>query len=298
MKLSVVIIAKNAAATLARTLESVKFADEIVVVDMMSNDETKSIARKYTDKVFDTPDVGYVEPARNFSLDKASGEWVLIVDADEVIPDTLRDHLLLLIEANSDVACFSIARKNMIFGDWVQTAGWWPDYQPRLFRRGKVSWLDAIHSKPAIIGKSEKILDDAELAIEHHNYESLSQFVQRMDRYTRIATQTPAQKSQAELEHPIVVFRREFLQRLFALRGIDGGYRGTLLALLQGFSEVVQAAKFWEIQHNDAFGNKTKTLEELHELRAQLAYWVADEQLQTARGAQILVWKIRRKLRI
>ena len=169
MKLSVVITTKNAATTLERTLESVKFADEIVVVDMMSTDETVRIARKFTDNIFTTPDVGYVEPARNFSLSKARGEWILVVDADEVISETLRDYLLELLATDSDIASYSLARKNLIFGDWVQTAGWWPDYQPRLFRRGKVIWSDLLHSKPAIDGKSEKLPDKAELAIEHHN---------------------------------------------------------------------------------------------------------------------------------
>ncbi|MDA1079259.1 MAG: glycosyltransferase family 2 protein [bacterium] len=298
MKLSVVITAKNAAATLERTLKSVQFADEIVVVDMMSSDTTKQIALKFTDKVFFTPDVGYVEPARNFSLSKSSGDWILIVDADEVIPPALRDHLLQLLKVESDVSSYSIARKNIIFGEWVQTAGWWPDYQPRLFKRGKVLWSDTIHSKPTIDGTFEKLPATAELALEHHNYETLSEFVQRLDRYTSIATDVTTQKPGIDLEHPIVVFRREFLQRLFALRGIEGGYRGVLLALLQGFSEVVQTAKFWEVKQNNLFGAKTDSIKELHELRAQLAYWIADEELRSAQGLQVLVWRVRRKFRI
>jgi glycosyltransferase involved in cell wall biosynthesis len=81
--LSVVINTKNAAKTLPRTLQSVTFADEIVVVDMQSTDETKTLAAEVTDSIYDYDDVGYVEPARNFAISKASSEWIVIVDVDE-----------------------------------------------------------------------------------------------------------------------------------------------------------------------------------------------------------------------
>ncbi|OGJ16003.1 MAG: hypothetical protein A2632_01485 [Candidatus Pacebacteria bacterium RIFCSPHIGHO2_01_FULL_46_16] len=296
MKLSVVIIAKDAAQTLERTLKSVEFADEIVVVDMQSSDATQAIARRFTDKVFPIQDVGYVEPARNYSLSKARGEWVLMVDADEVIPAGLRDHLLALIKLDNPIACYSVARKNIIFGEWVQTAGWWPDYQPRLFLRGQVEWSDIIHSKPTITGPTKNVPAQAELAIEHHNYTSISQFIQRMDRYTSIATKDATAQEQST-GNLIAVFRREVLQRLFPLKGLDGGYRGTLLALLQGFSEVVQTAKLWEARQVETLEKKSETLASLEEFRTQLAYWIADERMQAVRGWQQLVWRIRRKLR-
>ncbi|NCN50950.1 MAG: glycosyltransferase family 2 protein [Candidatus Pacebacteria bacterium CG10_big_fil_rev_8_21_14_0_10_44_54] len=297
MKLSIVVTTKNAARTLERTLKSVRFADEIVVVDMMSSDETQLIARRFTDKVFTTADVGYVEPARNFSLSKAKGEWVLVVDADEVVSATLRDQILQVIELDSNVVCYAIARKNILFGKWVQTAGWWPDFQPRLFQRGCVEWSDAIHSKPKVTGESVHFPADEALAFEHYNYESISEFVSRMDLYTTIAAQNKVGRDTI-VEGPVDVFRREMLQRLFPLRGIDGGYRGLLLAFLQGFSEVVQAAKFWQLQRSEEIETKPETLLALAELRAQLAYWIADEQMRNSNGIAALTWRFRRKLRL
>jgi len=296
MKLSVVITTKNAAQTLERTLKSVTFADEIVVVDMKSSDETLVIASKYTDAVFSTPDVGYVEPARNFSISKAKGSWILLVDADEVIPATLRDCIIKTTQIESPVACYFIARKNIIFGEWVEKAGWWPDHQPRLFLRGHVAWADKIHSKPVITGEVQYLPAQEELAITHYNYQSISQYVRRMNRYTTIAAREFVE-NQSPTRGPIDVFRRELLQRLFPLQGIDGGYRGVLLSFLQGFSEVVQTAKSWEFQQKEVVGTKSENLQALNELRAQMAYWIADERVKESNGLSALIWRVRRRFR-
>ena len=183
---TVVINTKNAEKTLERTLKSVKDFETIIIVDMESSDKTVSIAKKDTNKVFSYKDVGYVEPARNFAIDKAPTEWVLIVDADEEVPTNLAKKVQELSQSTSDNVCYFVPRKNIIFGKWIQKTGWWPDFQPRFFKKDSVTWLDEVHSVPKIMGSSEYLPVDEDLALIHHNYESDSDYLVRLDRYTTI----------------------------------------------------------------------------------------------------------------
>src|SRR5690606_14218835 len=123
-----------------RTLKSVRFADEVVIVDMQSTDATLAIAQEVTDRIISVKDVGYVEPARNTALSKATGDWILLVDADEEVPETLRDYLFERMEQPDSAEAYYLPRKNIVFGTWYHYAGWWPDYQLRFFKRGTVTW--------------------------------------------------------------------------------------------------------------------------------------------------------------
>ncbi len=145
MKLSVVICTFNSEEKIAACLKSVAFADEIVVVDDGSSDETLDIVGKYTKKIFHHKSVGYVEPVRNFALEKATNEWILLLDADETVPDALAKKIIeLLPTLDESIVALFVPRKNIIFQKWVQHAGWWPDQQVRIFRKGKVVWQNKI----------------------------------------------------------------------------------------------------------------------------------------------------------
>lgn len=113
IKLSVVVNTKNSSTTLESTLKSASFADEIVIVDMHSSDNTKEIAKKYTNKIFDYQDVGFVEPARNFAIKKTTGDWIFILDADEEISDGLKKQIPSLITKNVDI--YDVPRKKYHF---------------------------------------------------------------------------------------------------------------------------------------------------------------------------------------
>jgi glycosyltransferase involved in cell wall biosynthesis len=146
--LSVVINTKNSSATLEKALGSVRsFADEIVVMDMQSTDNTLEIAKKYDCQVYSHKDVGYVEPARNAAIAKAKGEWIFILDADEEAPDKLKDLVSELSTTTTD--SYFVPRSNIIFGRAVNT-GWWPDYILRLFRKDHVTWSDELHAVPQV----------------------------------------------------------------------------------------------------------------------------------------------------
>ncbi|MBI4157482.1 glycosyltransferase family 2 protein, partial [Candidatus Woesebacteria bacterium] len=127
-KVSVVINTLNEEENLPTAIASVRdFADEMIVVDMESSDGTVSLAKKLGAKVYSHQKVGYVEPARNFALSKAKGDWIFILDADEVLPKTLQKKLLAIIQTSKN-DYFRIPRKNFIFGKWIKHSRWWPDY--------------------------------------------------------------------------------------------------------------------------------------------------------------------------
>src|SRR3989344_5665200 len=139
MKISAIINTLNEEKNIVDCLESLDWVDEIIVVDMDSADKTKDLSYKYTKNVFNHKRMGYVEPARNFAIRQAKGDWLLIIDADERIPKDLAAKLYQV--ALEDKYNFvRIPRKNIAFGEWLQHSRWWPDYNIRFFKKGQVEW--------------------------------------------------------------------------------------------------------------------------------------------------------------
>lgn len=240
--LSAVITAWNEEKDIARVISSVKkLADEIVVVvDEATTDRTAEIAKKLGAKIFTHPHTGVVEPMRNFSISKATGDWILLLDADEEIPAALAKKIKELVKEPS-VDYYRLPRKNIIFGKWITSDHWWPDYVYRLFRRGSVTWKDAVHSIPITSGEGKDVPAEEELSLVHHNYSTVSEYLEQIDRYTQIAL--PASFTPSDLvTKPI----GEFLSQYFARRGYTQGLHGVALAGLQMFSEFVRYLKLWE----------------------------------------------------
>lgn len=297
MKLSAVINTKNAAKTLDKCLNSVSFADEIIVVDMHSTDQTIKIAKKFTDKIFTHKDLGYADPARDWSINKASHNWVLVVDADEEVPVKLRSKIKDIIQQTETADVYLIPRKNIIFKEWIQSAGWWPDYQPRLFKKGHVSWQVGVHRMPDLEGDVEKLPLEEELALLHHNYQSVEQFINRLNRYTGLQAKENWQPEQISTVDLINHFRRELNQRLFALEGVKSQH-GTVLSFLQAMSQLVVLAKQWEILGFPSEEKPNQTTAALKQIQQDLAYWTADYYVKNSSGPAKLYWQIRRKLKI
>lgn len=246
MKLSVVLTVYNEEENIKTCLESVKWADEIIVVDDSSTDDTVSIAKKYTSKIYPHKSAGYVEPSRNFAISKATGDWILLLDADETIPNDLAKKIKEVINSEG-VDYVWIPRKNIIFGKWIQNQGWWPDYNVRLFKKGTVTWKDKIHSKPEINGEGIYIQPEEDLAILHQNYKSVSQFLKKLDKYTDVEAQEFIQdKKHFSKELLLSKPTEEFLTRMFAFKGYEDSYHGLLLSSLQAFSAQIVMAKVWE----------------------------------------------------
>ncbi len=248
-KISVVINTYNEEKNIRSALESVKWADEIVVCDMHSTDNTVEIAKKYKAKVVYHKLTHFVEPARNFAIKQASNSWVLVLDADEVISDNLRNELVKIISKENSYSYFELPRKNIIFGKWMKASMWWPDYNIRFFKNGHVTWNEEIHSNPSTIGMGTKLEEEEKFAIVHNNYTSVTQFVDRLNRYSTIQAQELFnKKTKFSYSDLLTKPLEEFLSRYFSKRGFEDGLHGLGLSLLQSFSFVVVYLKLWELQ--------------------------------------------------
>jgi len=149
--LSIVIVAKNEADKIRECLESVRWADEIVVLDSGSTDGTVKICREYTDKVFETDWPGY-GPQQNRALEKATGDWILSIDADERVPPELRSEIEQAVKSERYKG-YQIPRSSHFCGKQIRHSGWWPDYTPRLLRRGSGQFSNTlIHGRLEIQG--------------------------------------------------------------------------------------------------------------------------------------------------
>ena len=245
--ISVVINTLNEEKNIERAITSVKWADEIVVCDMHSDDKTSQIAKSLGAKVFYHERVDFVEPARNFAISKALNEWVLLLDADEEISKELSLKIKEMMEKPISSDVVELPRKNIIFGKWMQASMWWPDYQVRLFKKGSVFWQDAIHSQPQIKGLKLQLPAEEKWAIIHHNYQTISQFTERMNRYTTIEAEQLVKKGyKFELKDIFEKPLNEFVSRFFANKGYLDGLHGLCLSFLQAISFLLVYLKVWE----------------------------------------------------
>ena len=246
-KLSVVINAQNVESDLPRALASVKnLADEIVVVDQDSTDKTAEVSKKFGAKIFNHESVRYVELARNFAISKASNEWILILDPDEEVPAGLSKQIKEILK-NPKADFYRIPRKNIIFGKWIKHTLWWPDYQTRLFKKGKVSWSEVIHSVSMVSGSGSDISAKEDFAILHHNYDSIEQYLERLNRYTSVQADLLINSGyKFSWQDLIAKPMKELINRYFTGESYKDGLHGFALSLLQAFSELVTYIKLWQ----------------------------------------------------
>jgi (heptosyl)LPS beta-1,4-glucosyltransferase len=297
-KISVVINTLNEEKNLPRALSSVKpFADEIIVVDMKSEDRTLEIAKKAGAKVYEHERTGYVEPARNFAFSKTTNPWIFILDADEEIPKSLGEKLLKIAK-NPRADYFRIPRKNIVFGRWMRHSRWWPDFNIRFFKKGYVSWNEVIHSVPMTQGVGIDLPEKEEFAIIHHNYQSVEQYLERMNRYSTIqAKMLIVEKHKFVWKDVIVKPASEFLSRYFAGEGYKDGLHGLALSLLQAFSEVITFLKVWQSEKFLEQGITLAEVEkELKEVIKDTNWWIADANIKEKGFLASIPDKISRKL--
>lgn len=258
IKLTIVISAFNEEKKIAGCLESVKdLADEIIFVDNSSTDKTVEIAKKYTSKIFTRPNNLMLNVNKNFGFSKASGEWILSLDADESVTPELQKEIKLAIEQpfdsaqgglnNQTINGHWIPRKNMIFGKWVKHTGWYPDVQMRLFRKGKGKFEERhVHEMIQIKGKTGYLKEH----IIHYNFESIQQFLHKhLNIYAPNEAQELLRKGYVFRWQDVIAFPlKEFMNRFFAREGYKDGFYGLLLSVGMAFYHFIIFAYVWEKQ--------------------------------------------------
>lgn len=257
--LSAVVITKNEESLIEGCLKSLYFADEIIVVDDESGDDTLKLARQYTDKVFIFTDADFAK-RRNFALSKTSGEWVLFVDADERVLKPLREELMRLMQAD-EISALAVSRRNIILGSEQSYGPFWPDWVIRLLsKRDFKGYEGSIHEQPKFEGK----LGYSKNSLVHMTHRGLDQVVLKSLNWSHIDA-----KLRFEANHPkmsgwrflrIVCF--EMLNQGIKRRGFFSGTVGVIDSLLQVFSLFLSYVRLWEMQQNPSLQEVYKKIDE------------------------------------
>ncbi len=241
--LSVTIITLNEAKNLPACLESVAFADEIIVVDSGSMDSTVDIAKRFTSKVFQEPWRGYAGQ-KNLAQDKAQGPWILNVDADERVTPELKEEILSLLDQKPSFAGYKIPRKNFFCNQWIRHGGWYPNYLLRLYRNDVGVFAPReVHEQVVVEGKVGTLTSP----LEHYTYDSISDYLRRMDHYSELSAR------QYRLEGKRVSWFEILLRTWFTFfrmwvlqRGFLDGSKGLVLAVLYSYYTFTKYAKLKE----------------------------------------------------
>lgn len=249
IKISAVINTRNEATKLTKCISSLKgFATEVIVVDMYSKDKTVQIAKSLGAKVFRHKPLSWVEPARNYAINKCRGDWILILDPDEYITTTLKKELKK-ISQRTDISFVRIPRKNLIFCKWMKHSNMWPDYLIRFFKKDQIKWKKEIHSQPETLGEGVTLLDSEKLAIRHNNYTDIDDFIKRALRYSETQANELI-KNDYKLKTSDLLLKpiQEFNSRFFANFGYKDGFHGLSFCLLQAVAIGFIYLKVWQIQ--------------------------------------------------
>jgi glycosyltransferase involved in cell wall biosynthesis len=240
---SAVVITWNEEDRLRRCLESVAWADEVVVVDAGSRDKTLEIAREFTDRIVVHPWPGFAAQ-KNFAVAQATGDWILSIDADEEVSPELRRELEGILRRDGTAAGYSVPRRNIFWGQWVRHGGLYPDWQLRLFRRGRGRFVDrAVHESVEVDGAVVRLRG----ALVHRSYRDITEFLDRANRYSSLAADDllrrgrPVGAAQLALR-PLGRFLSMYVFR----GGFLDGWRGLLLAMLYAYYVFIRSVKAWE----------------------------------------------------
>ena len=230
MTLSVIVIAKDEESSIGRTLASVAFADEIVVVDSGSSDRTVEIARERAAKVTVTMDWPGFGPQKNRALDLATGDWVLSLDADEWLSEESAAEIRRTVaSAKADVSAYRLPRRSSFCGRFLHHSGWWPDYVVRLFRRDRGRFSDDIVHERLIVAGSVATLSEP---ILHETFVDLEDLVDKMNRYsTASAAQLGREGRTAGLGEAIARALWAFVRTYILRAGFLDGREGFMLAI-------------------------------------------------------------------
>ena len=253
-KISAVINTYNAERHLARVLESLKDFDEIVVCDMESSDSTLEIARQYGCKIviFPKGNNKICEPARDFAIQSASNEWVLVVDADEIVPKDLRMYLYAAISDRDFDTALALPRINRFLGR--EETGT-PDYQLRFFKKSRAKWPPVIHARPVIDGKIKNLPAHRELSLHHLDDPTIAERINKINNYTDYEVSKRINKKYGVAT---LVFRPVwfFLKSYLLGGGFKDGKRGLINAYMAAIYQIILLSKLVEAKLITKYGNE------------------------------------------
>jgi glycosyltransferase involved in cell wall biosynthesis len=242
--LTVTVITHNEAANIAAALESVRWADEIIVVDSESTDDTVAIARRYTDRVIVRAWPGYVDQ-KNFAAEQASHDWILSLDADERVTLALSGEIRTVLDGTTQAAGYRIPRVAFHVGRWIRSTDWYPDYQLRLYDRRRARWAGRyVHESVRVDGAIGRLRHE----LQHFAFRDLAHHAQTMDRYTTLAARQMFEDGRRAGWIDILVLPRLTFFRNYILRGgFRDGMAGLVISAMNSYYVGLKFAKLWEL---------------------------------------------------
>ncbi len=223
MKISATIITHNEERNLPRAIESLRCADEIVVVDSGSSDRTLEIAEKFGARVIDSPWPGYAKQ-KNLAAERAENDWILSLDADESLSEALEAEIWHIKKSGPQFDAYTMPRMARYLGRWIRHSGWYPDRKVRLYHRAKATWEgDYVHESVKVNGTVGHI----EGNLLHFTCDSLSEHIKTMDRYTTLAAEQLVASEQKVtwgrlIFEPPWTFFNSYVMKAGYLDGVEG----------------------------------------------------------------------------
>jgi len=240
MKITATIITVNEERNIARAVESLRCCDEILILDSGSTDRTVELAQNLGARVIEAGWRGFAGQ-KNWAAEQASHEWILSLDADEALSESLEAEILALKKDGPRFDGYTMPRMANYLGRWILHSGWYPDRKVRLYLRSKGKWVgDFVHESVHVDGK----VGHLESNILHFTCESLSEHVKTMDRYTTLAAQELVARKEPVsttrmLCHPLWTFLKSY----FFQRGFQDGLEGLIIAYMAAFYSFLKYSK-------------------------------------------------------
>jgi glycosyltransferase involved in cell wall biosynthesis len=241
-KLTVTVITRNESANLDAALASVGWADEIVVVDAGSTDDTAAIARRHTDRVEVAGWPGF-SAQKNYAASLASHDWILSLDADERVTPALAAEIRALLASDPAARGYRVPRMSFYLGRWIRGTDWYPDFQLRLYDRRAGEWNGRrVHESVRLTGEPGRLRSD----LQHYPYRDLSHHLATIDRYTTLAADEMRMEGRrpslaAVALHPPFAFLRNYVLR----GGFRDGGVGFVVSVLNSYYVFLKLAKAW-----------------------------------------------------
>ena len=245
MTLTVTIITRNESAHIAAALESVAWANEIIVVDSDSTDDTVAIAKRYTTHVVVRPWPGYVEQ-KNYAASLATGDWILSLDADERVTPGLASEIKALLGGNPPQQAYRIPRVAWHLGRWIRTTDWYPDFQLRLYDRRRARWTGQyVHEAVSVDGQVGSLTGE----LQHYPFRNISDHLATIDRYTTLAAKQMYESGRrASVTDLVFQGPLAFLRNYIAKSGASDGAVGLVISVMNAYYVFLKFAKLWEIR--------------------------------------------------
>lgn len=244
--LSVVVITKNEQDNIQKCLGSVYgWADEIVIVDDLSTDKTVELVQQFADKIFERRmDIEGIH--RNWAYSQARNEWVLSLDADEIVTEELKQEISKTLETNTKFNAFSIPLRNFIGDYWVRYSGWYPAGKLRLFKKSKFRYEEVeVHPRVFLEGETGHLTKD----IIHKGYPDFEHFLASLNRQTTLEAKKWINTGR-KMSFGKALWRTidRFFRSFFGKKAYKDGFIGFMIAYFASLYQIISYAKYWQMK--------------------------------------------------